>query len=156
VDGSQRLISASLEVPETLERVFKMERGCVDLSAVALAKAEDQPQQVKDSESLEKFKIAAAGRGRHSRAPAFFKHALSPAYFKPSIAERPPDRPIAVGRFKAGHSPALRVSAIPAFQPVRRFRPAFKKLQVGSAFAQFSLALTQSETKIHSACPNHH
>jgi hypothetical protein len=56
VDGSQRLISASLEVPETLERVFKMERGCVDLSAVALAKAEDQPQHVKDSESLENSK----------------------------------------------------------------------------------------------------
>jgi hypothetical protein len=33
-----------------------MERGCVDLSAVALAKAEDQPQHVKDSESLENSK----------------------------------------------------------------------------------------------------
>jgi len=43
-----------------------MERGCVA----------DQLQQVKRSKPLENSKGAAAGRGRHSRAPAFFKQAL--------------------------------------------------------------------------------
>src|SRR5437879_2158253 len=44
-----------------------MERGCVA----------DQLQQVKRSKPLENSKGAAAGRGRHSRAPAFFKQALT-------------------------------------------------------------------------------
>jgi hypothetical protein len=42
--------------------VLKMERGCV----------EDQPQHANRTDLWP----AAAGRGRHSRAPLFLKHAL--------------------------------------------------------------------------------
>jgi hypothetical protein len=51
-----------------------MERGCF----------EDQPQQVKGLGISRKFKSAAAGRGRHSRAPAFSKYALHGAQYSES------------------------------------------------------------------------